>query len=104
MTMVLKIHISDGSEIIVNGCDQIYFYNLIPYNEMVHSGYSWKKDYYRELMTHLMKYKFIAIVRKHSSDGMENFNPQFAFLDANSESNKPLILQTNRVIKITKIA
>ncbi|MDQ0268922.1 hypothetical protein [Cytobacillus purgationiresistens] len=100
MDMVLNICISDGLEIIVDGFDDISFYNEIPNIEVTHSGYSWQKDYYNELMNNLTRYKFIGIERNDSSHKMEYRTHSFAFKNTNFEGNKPLILQTNCITTI----
>ncbi|WP_107897952.1 hypothetical protein [Lysinibacillus mangiferihumi] len=100
MDMVLKICISDGSEIIVDGFDDISFYNEIPNIEVTHSGYSWQKDYYYELLNNLSRFKFIAIERHDSNHRMEYKNHTFAFKNDNFEGNKPLFLQTSCITTV----
>jgi len=94
MDMVLNICISDGSDIVVDGFDKIAFYNIIPNIEVTRSGYSWRKDYYEELLSNLAKYKFISIERHDSNHGLEYRKHSFAFKNSHFEGNKPLILQT----------
>lgn len=100
MDMVLKICICDNSEIIIDGFDDISFYNEIPEAEVTHSGYSWQKDYYHELLNNLSTFKFIAIKRSDSNHAMAYRNHSFAFKNANFEGNKPLYLQTNCITTI----
>lgn len=100
MDMVLKICISDGSEVIVDGFDDIAFYNEVPNIEVTHSGYTWQKDYYYDLLNNLAKYKFISIERHDSNDRLEYRKQSFAFKTNHFEGNKPLFLQTSCITTI----
>ena len=71
MEIVLNICISDGSEILVDGFDEISFYNEVPNSEIEHSGYSWEKDYYYELLNALSTYNFIGIKRNDDKDVLD---------------------------------
>ncbi len=100
MDMVLNVCISDGSEIIIDGFDEIQFHNELPSTGVSHSGYSWQREYYHELLNNLTKYNFISIKRNDPKDKLEYRNHSFAFKNSNFESNKPLILRTNCVTTI----
>ncbi|MDC7770344.1 hypothetical protein POL88_15560 [Priestia megaterium] len=100
MDMVLKVCISDGSEIIIDGFDKIAFHNELPNPDISHSGYSWQKDYYYELLNNLVKYNFISIQRNDPKDKLEYRNHAFAFENTNFNSNNPLILRTNCISTI----
>lgn len=100
MDMVLKVCISDGSEIIVDGFDEISFYNELPYEDVTHSGYTWQKDYYNELLNNLRTFNFISVKRNDPAHKMEYRKHTFAFKNSHFEGNKPLILQTNCITTI----
>lgn len=100
MDMVLNICISDGSEIIVDGFDKISFYNEIPVPEVTHSGYSWQKDFYNDLLNNLCKYRFISITRNDIDDELKYRNHSFAFRNKTITKNKPLILRTSVITTI----
>jgi hypothetical protein len=94
LDMVLKVCVSDGSEIIIDGFDEISFHNEYPETAIVHSGYTWNQDYYNELLNSLTLYKLISIKRHDSNHRMEYRDHAFAFRNANFEGNQPLLLQT----------
>ncbi|MGW6384549.1 hypothetical protein [Peribacillus butanolivorans] len=100
MDMVLKVCISDGSEIIVDGFDEISFYNELPNIDVSHSGYSWQRESYNELLNNLIIYNFISIKRHDSKDRLEYRNHTFAFKNSNFQGNVPLTLQTKSVTTI----
>lgn len=98
--MVLKICISDGESVIVDGFDKITFYNELPIPEVVKSGYSWRKDSFFDLLNGLAKYRFIEIKRHDNKDNLEYQNHSFAFKNENFKENNPLILQTSCITTI----
>jgi hypothetical protein len=100
MDMVLEICVSDGSGIIIDGFDEISFYNDLPNVEITHSGYSWQRDFYYELLNNLSKYKFIGVNRKDPNDELKYRNYSYAFKNSHFEGNRPLLLQTNCITTI----
>lgn len=100
MDMVLNICISDGSEIIIDGFDTISFYNELPDVSVSYSGYSWRNDFYNDLMNNLCKFNFIGITRKSPSDILEYREHSFAFQNQNFTKNETLILRTNCISTI----
>lgn len=100
MDMVLKICITDGSEIIIDGYDEISFSNELPNVEVTNSGYSWREDFYLELLNSLIEYNFISIKRHDPKDRLEYREHSYAFENEHFEKNLPLILQTKSISTI----
>lgn len=100
MDMVLNICVSDGSEIIVDGFDEISFYSELPNAEITRNGYSWQKDYYNDLLNNLSAYNLIEISRHDPKDGLEYRGHSFAFENQHFSKSKPLILKTNSITTI----
>lgn len=100
MDMVLNICISDGSETIVDGFDKISFYNELPIPEVTHSGYSWQRDFYNDLLNNTYKYKFISITRNDVNDELKYRDHSFAFRNKAITKNEPLILKTSSITTI----
>lgn len=103
MDMVLKVVINDGETIIVDGFDEIIFYDEYPYNCDKDSGYCWHRDRYEDLVNNLVKYNFIGIKRANPSDELKYRNLKFAFKNDNFEENKLLLLKTSSVNMIFKM-
>lgn len=100
MDMVLKICVSDGTDIIVDGFDEISFYNELPVAETTYGGYSWQRDYYNDLMNNLCKFNFIGISRKDDNDELKYRGHSFAFRNKHFNKNETLILMTNCITTI----
>lgn len=103
MEIVLNICISDGSEILVDGFDEISFYNEVPNSEIEHSGYSWEKDYYYELLNALSTYNFIGIKRNDNKDVLDYRDHSFAFRNEQFRKNETLYLNTSTITTIIAI-
>lgn len=100
MDMVLQVCISDGSEIIIDGFDEISFYNELPNAEVTQSGYSWQRNNYNDLLNNLRSYNFIEISRHDNIDELKYREHSFAFKNQHFSKNKPLILTTNSITTI----
>ncbi|OEH55928.1 hypothetical protein AQ616_19010 [Oceanobacillus sp. E9] len=100
MDMVLQICVSDGSEIVIDGFDDISFSNEYPNHVVEHNGYSWQRDFYNDLMNYLNEFNFITITRKDPKDDLYFHNHAFAFQNQHTTVNQPLTLKTNNVITI----
>lgn len=98
--MVLKICISDGNTIIIDGFDEISFYNKLPIAEITRSGYSWQKDHYNELMNKLCAFNFIGISRHEPKNELSYQKHSFAFQNEDFSSNKTMFLRTNCITTI----
>lgn len=99
MDIVLKICVSDGSEILVDGFDEISFHNQLPYTDLADSGYSWRKNH-DDLLNCLTKYNFIKLLRHEEKNDLEYKNHIFAFTNQNVSKNVPLTLTTNSITTI----
>lgn len=100
MDRVLSVCISDGSEIVIDGFDEISFYNEISTKEVSNSGYSWQRDFYHDLLNNLSKFNFISIKRSDAAHKLEYRNHAYAFHNQNFSENKPIYLQTNCITTI----
>lgn len=99
MDITLNICIADGSEILIDGFDEISFYNELPNAEVTESGYSWQGDH-DGLLNNLHKYNFIGISRHDPKDNLEYRSHSFAFQNQNFTKNERLVLRTNCVTTI----
>jgi len=100
MDIVLKICISDGHEIIVDGFDEISFYKELPDAEINRSGYSWQKDFYNDLLNNLFAYNLMKISRHDTKDELNYRDHSFVFENQHFSKSKPLILTTNSITTI----
>lgn len=100
MDMVLNVCVSDGSEIIVDGFDKISFYNELPIAEVTHSGYSWQRNFYNDLLNNLCKFNFISVTRNDVNDELKYRDHSLAFRNKATTKNEPLILMTSSITTI----
>lgn len=98
--MTLKLCISDGSEIIIDGFDEIYFYSELPIIKEKISGYAGQRESYDKLMNNLCKYNFIGILRNNPNDELEYRNHSFAFKNKDFTKNETLILRTSSITTV----
>ncbi|KRN62743.1 hypothetical protein [Carnobacterium maltaromaticum] len=103
MEIVLSICVSDGSNIEVDGFDELYFSNELPQSEISRNAYSWGNDYYFDLLNGLAKYSFISVKRHDPIDRLEYHDHVYAFLNEKFEQNQPIHLKTSAITTIQKV-
>ncbi|WP_271005901.1 hypothetical protein [Listeria seeligeri] len=100
MDMVLIICISDGTSIVIDGFDIVSMYTSIPGVEVEHSGYTWRENYYYDLLNYLNEYKYIGVKRNNCNEELKYRNHDYTYQDGDFKHNTPLFLKTSNIITI----
>lgn len=99
MDITLSICVNDGTDILVDGFDEIAFSNDATTPNQKDSGYNWQRSY-PDILNVLADNKFLIFTRHDVNHGLEYREHSFAFSNSISENNQPLILTTQSITTI----
>lgn len=108
MDITCNIAFTDGTYITLDGYDEIYFYEILPYIRLTYRGYDLQnnQEVYYDVLNNLQNYPFIGIKRADSSDEMDFAGKKYAYKHYHSstknydERNETLYVQTSAISTI----